>query len=76
VTDGARDQVNYHIPSMLISVLGSSEVLNSALSLKSEFLKSHHPTRAMRLDFTVFNRKLIDTIKRIGIVLRHTLHYV
>jgi len=34
VTDGARDQVNYRIPSMLISVLGSSEVLNSALSLK------------------------------------------
>ena len=26
-----------HIPSMLISVLGSSEVLNSALSLKSEY---------------------------------------
>ena len=37
MTDGARDQVNYRIPSMLISVLGSSEVLNSALSLKSEF---------------------------------------
>jgi hypothetical protein len=39
VTDGARDQVNHYIPSMLTSVLGSSEVLNSALSLKSEVLK-------------------------------------
>ena len=29
--------VNHYIPSMLISVLGSSEVLYSALSLKSEF---------------------------------------
>ena len=29
--------VNHYIPHVLFSVLGSSEVLNSALSLKSEF---------------------------------------
>ena len=29
--------VNHYIPYMLFSVLGSSEVLNSALSLKSEY---------------------------------------
>ena len=29
--------INHYIPSMLISVLGSSGVLHSALSLKSEF---------------------------------------
>ena len=53
MTNKDRDQVNCYIPSMLISVLGSSEVLNSALSLKSEFLNSLHPTRARRLDSTI-----------------------
>ena len=38
--------VNYYIPSMLFSVLGSSEILNSALSLKSEY---YHVSNVMAM---------------------------
>ena len=52
--------INHHIPYMLFSVLGSSEVPNSALSLKSEFFHVPHVmamVKSERIKFEMHKEK-------------------